>query len=161
MIKKQMRQIRDFINTRRKHHELRQDKALFSQLCSSLDVIEDTEEAISAYTAKEFAESKAAHYLAVYGLLQAIFVQQDAAFNLCESLGIQENIDDYPKLNEIREIRNDTIGHPTKRGRKRFSYNHISRVSLNHSGFKMATFFADESPVKNRKIDIPGLIAEQ
>ncbi len=164
IIQEQANQIRDFINNPRKHYELRQNKALFSQLCSSLDVIEDTEEAIAAYTTKEFGESKSAHYLAVYGLLQAIYVQQDAVINLCESLGIRERIDNYPKLKEVRETRNDIVGHPTKRYPRKgqpTSYHHISRITLSQSGFKLASFFADGSPPQFRDIEIPGLIVEQ
>lgn len=164
IIQEQANQIRDSINNPRKHYELRQNKALFSQLCSSLDVIEDTEEAIAAYTAKEFGESKSAHYLAVYGLLQAIYVQQDAVINLCESLGIRESINNYPKLKSIRETRNDIVGHPTKRDQRKgqpISYHHISRITLSQSGFKLASFFADGSPPQFKDIDIPGLIVEQ
>ncbi len=40
-------EIRKFINDGRKHHELRQDKGKFSQVCSSLDAVEDSEQAIA------------------------------------------------------------------------------------------------------------------
>src|SRR5574341_1663312 len=92
----QIHEIRDFINSPRKHYGLFQNKPLFFQLASSLDVIQDTEQAIAAFSAKEFGDSKAAHYLAVYGLLQALFVQQDAVTHLCEALTINENADNYP-----------------------------------------------------------------
>jgi hypothetical protein len=164
IIQQQSKQVRDFINNPRKHYELRQNRAKFFQLCSSLDVIEDTEEAVTAYMAKEFGESKSAHYLAIYGLLQAIYVQQDAVINLCESLGIQEKIDSYPKLKKIREIRNDIVGHPTKRDMRKgqpTSYHHLARITLTQSGFKVASYFADGSPTKFREIDTPNLVAEQ
>ncbi len=163
-IRKQENQIRQLINNPQKHYELRQNKALFSQLCSSLDVIEDTEDAISAYTEKDFGEDKPSHYLAVYGLLQAIYVQQDAVINLCESLGIKDEINNYPKLKEIREIRNDTVGHPTKRDKQKgkpVSYHHISQITLNKSGFTLASYFSDGSQVQFRDIKIPELIVEQ
>ena len=107
-------QVRDYVNNPRKHSLLYQNKQTFSQLVSSLDVIEDADEAINAYEAKEFGDSKGAHYLAVYGLLQALYVQQDAFYNLSEALGARVNRSDYPELRRIREIRNDSIGHPTK-----------------------------------------------
>ncbi|MGI0015141.1 MAG: hypothetical protein ACREBU_17140, partial [Nitrososphaera sp.] len=141
-----MEQIREFINNPRKHYELRQNKALFSQLASSLDVIEDAEQAIAAFTAGEFGESKTALYLAVYGLLQALYVQQDAVIHLCESLGIKERINNYPKLKEVREIRNDSIGHPTRRDQKKgqpTSYHHISQITMTREGFQMLSFFSD------------------
>jgi hypothetical protein len=163
-VRKQVNQIRQLINNPQKHYELRQNKALFSQLCGSLDVIEDTEDAISAYTDKDFGEDKPSHYLAVYGLLQAIYVQQDAVINLCESLGIKDKVNNYPKLKEIREIRNDTVGHPTHRDQQKgkpASYHHISQPTLNKSGFILASYFSDGSQVQFRYIKISELIFEQ
>ncbi len=164
-IRKLENQIRQLINNPQKHYELRQNKALFSQLCSSLDVIEDTEDAIMAYSEQDFGEEdKPSHYLAVYGLLQAIYVQQDAVINLCESLGIKDKVNNYPKLKEIREIRNDTVGHPTKRDQQKgkpVSYHHISQTTLNKSGFTLASYFSDGSQVQFRDIKISELIVEQ
>lgn len=56
--------------------------------------------------------------LYIYGLLQALFLQQDAANGISTAL-LGKKIDfkqEYPSLFEIREIRNDTVGHPTLRG---------------------------------------------
>ena len=164
IVQKQTNQVRELINNPRKHYELRQNTALFLQLCSSLDVIGDTEEAIAAYSAKEFGDTKSAHYLAVYGLLQSIYVQQDAVINLCESLGIREKVEKYSKLKEIREIRNDIVGHPTKRDQRKgqpTSYHHISRMTLSQSGFTLASFFSNDLRPQFRHIDISELVVEQ
>ncbi len=165
IVLEQENQIRNLINNPQKHYRLRQNKALFYQLCSSLDVIEDTEDAIGAYTEKDFGQDKPSHYLAVYGLLQAIYVQQDAVINLCEALGIKDDINNYPKLKEIREVRNNTVGHPTKRERHKKgqpnSYHHISHVTLNKSGFTLASYFSDGSSAQFRDIKTPELIIEQ
>lgn len=162
-VQNQIKQIREYINDRRKHYKLRQNKLLFSQLCSSLDVIGDTEEAITAFEAKDFGDSTAVHYLVVYGLLQAIYVQQDAVNNLCQSLAIPEKINNYPTLLKIREIRHDAAGHPTKRDKpksKPISYHHISRASLGPTGFEILSFYSDGA-FEHRFIDIPGFVAEQ
>jgi len=76
-------------------------------------------------------------------------------------LGINDNISNYPGLQEIREIRNASIGHPTKQGRKRpFSYHAISRLSLSSKGFQLLT--SDETGTsKFEWISIPKLIADQ
>ncbi|MDA2913958.1 hypothetical protein MYX77_08380, partial [Acidobacteriia bacterium AH_259_A11_L15] len=117
------------------------------QLCSSLDVIEDTELAMAAYSAGEFGESDGARYLATYGLLQALFLQQDAVFHMCEALGIPKRLDEFEKLIEIREIRHVSIGHPTKKDRSKSrqptSYHFISQPTLRPDGFQLLSLYAD------------------
>ena len=85
----QTQKIRELVNKVIIRCILWQSGVPWDQLSSCLDVIEDTELAITAYLRREFGESTEGLYLAVYGLLQALFVQQDAVINLCESLSIR------------------------------------------------------------------------
>jgi len=124
---KYTREIRDFINKPIKQFNLLKNHKLWNQLCSSLDVIGDSDLAISAYINSEFGTDDGEKYLRLYGALQALFLQQDAVTNMCESLGLPNNLTSHPKLKEIRDIRNDSIGHPTKRGNYK-SYHFISSV---------------------------------
>jgi hypothetical protein len=165
-IGKQEGRIRDLINEPRTQYPLIKKKGLWQQLCSSLDVIGDTELAIAAYTSQKMGSDKGSVYLAVYGLLQSLVLQQDAVFHLCESLDIKGIRGKHPRLEEIREIRNDSIGHPTKRDRTRKgknasnSYHGISRISLSYEGFQL--FTSDETgDFKFNRISIPDLLAAQ
>jgi len=83
----------------------------WDKICSGLDNIEDTQLAISEYTRLEKFSR-----LALYGLLQSLVVQQDSLKSIEESLGIKvPNLKtSFPKLKEIRDIRNETTGHPTE-----------------------------------------------
>ena len=143
-----MQAIRDFVNDSRKHYELRQNKDLFSRLVSALDTIEDTELAIKAFKRLRTTQSDSL-YLAIYGLLQAMFLQQDAVTHLCQALNIDDSAVKYPELVGIRDIRKDAIGHPTKRDvdkkQKLYSYHQISRVSMTKYGFEMLTYYGDGS----------------
>jgi hypothetical protein len=155
--------IREFVNETRRQHVLLKNRDLWSQLCSCLDVLGDSQLAIDAYSTVEFGKSDGANYLALYGLLQALFLQQDAVINLCESLKIPETIDNYPRLKEIREIRNDSIGHPTKRNRRKdksTSYHFILQPSLCSNSFKLLSCYSDG---KNefKDITISNFIADQ
>ena len=135
-------EIREFINAPRSQHALLQDAASWNCLCSSLDTIGDTEFAIAAYGASPKPNSEGATYLLVYGILQALFIQQDAVDNMCKALQIDYVID--PSLKEVREIRNDSIGHPTKRGSgKGNAYNFITRSSLTTAGFTLMATYPD------------------
>lgn len=153
-------QIRDFINNPRKRHALLQDTAAWNMLCSCLDAIGDTELAIGAYEKASNPPTVAAIYLLVYGLLQALFIQQDAVENLCQALTI--NCAPHKLLEEIREIRNDSTGHPTKRGGgKGWAYNFIGRSSLTKEGFDLITTFPDDRRPLFRHVSIEPLIEDQ
>jgi hypothetical protein len=169
-VSKLEQQIRDFINNNpRTQHGLLQDAAAWSMLCSCLDTIGDIETALDAYEQSSDPSEIGTRYLLVYGTLQALFIQQDAVTNLCEALAITYQPE--PLLRNIREIRNDSVGHPTKRDRKKGeekdklpAYNFISRSSLRKDGFSLMTVYPgypSGSPPSFQSIRIPALIATQ
>ena len=152
-------QIRDLINNPRKQFNLLKNRTFWNQLCSSLDVIEDSDLAIDTYINSEFAEENGEKYLRLYGVLQALFLQQHAVINLCESLGFSDNITAHPKLKRIRNVRNDSTGHPTKRGNYG-SYHFISRASMTKSGFQLMSVYKNNKTTFEN-IPIIDLIKDQ
>lgn len=161
-------QIRDFINAPRRQAALIKERAVWGMLCSSLDVIGDAEVAMVAYLNGGSTESehsaKTDHltetgnlYISLYGILQIAFVQQDAVKHLAEALKFDYAHD--PRLKAIREVRNDAIGHPTKRGNAE-AFNFISRMSLSRGGCQMLTMRADGTNAF-KDIDVISMIAEQ
>jgi hypothetical protein len=154
------REIRDLINAPRRHQQLRANSHAFSQLCSSLDVIGDTELALEAYLAGTRGEECDGDlYLRIYGVLQVLVVQQDALVHVADAVQLALALSDDVK--EIREIRNDAIGHPTRRGEAPGSaFNYISRPSLSPGGFELMTLRPGGAP-EHRTIDIASLIATQ
>jgi hypothetical protein len=153
--------IRDLINAPRKQAALLKERNRWLQLCSSLDVIGDTELALEAHAAEAFPKSDGASYLIVYGTLQALFLQQDALFHLAEALTIPETLDKYARLREVREIRNASIGHPTRQGGATAPrFNFITRVTLNKNGFSLLSDMPDGS-IKSTPISIPNLMKDQ
>ncbi len=163
----QTQKIRKLVTHTAMYQILIKDGVLWDQMCSCLDVIDDTELAITAYQDRKFGGSTEELYVVMYGLLQILVVQQDAVKYLCESLQVLEDIYNNPRLQKIREIRNDTIGHPTKldRDKKRRkselpSYHHISRITLNYNGFQYISNYSNgETEFKN--VSIPDLIRDQ
>jgi hypothetical protein len=156
---KYTQEIRDFINEPRKQFNLLKNPKFWNQLCSSLDVIGDSDLAIDAYINSEFGKDDGEKYLRLYGVLQALFLQQDAVTNLCESLKLPNNLIANPKLKEIRDSRNDSIGHPTKRGNYK-SYHFISRATITKSGFQLISNY-ENSRTTVRDILVIDLIKEQ
>ena len=159
-----MSTIRDLINSPRKQHTLFQDSILWAMLCSCMDTVEDTEEALESFLKINTDSSdKGRHYLRIYGALQALIVQQEAVKNLHEALGIQY-IEDS-SLEEIRHIRIDAAGHPTNRGKKK-AFNFINRATLSSQSFQLITYYRTNSgngklDSKRENINVPDLIAAQ
>ena len=89
-------------------------------MCGSLDAIESTQLAVDSYNCldKDNSKNVGFEFLIVYGLFQVLYVQQDSVLNLCKSMDIplpdeKDFRTVYPKLYEIRQLRNKGIGHPT------------------------------------------------
>jgi len=123
-------------------------------------VVGDTELAIDAYMGSiNESAIDGQKYLILYGILQVLFVQQDAVKHMMEALGLQHEED--PILNHIRELRNDSVGHPTKRGHdKGKSFNFIVKGSMGRAGFTLMTTYPDKEPVFT-SVNVPGLIHSQ
>lgn len=151
--------IRGFINTARTQHLLLQNAAMWNQLCSSLDAIGDTELCFEAYDKAPTSSGDGETYLLVYGVIQALIIQQDAVQHLSEALSIpfQPN----PALTQIREVRNSSVGHPTKRRGKKPRSHFISRISMSKSGFQLMTVYPDHGAAEFTPVDIPAMMAAQ
>lgn len=129
--------IREYINEPRLQYKLLEDTTAWNQLCSSLDVIGDTSMAINSYQRHEWPEDAGLQYLLVYGLLQALILQQDSVRHLSEVFGLPHQKD--PRLEQIRNVRHHAAGHPTKStggGLPQHSF-FISRISMHKEGFTL------------------------
>lgn len=138
----QSRTIRDLCNHPWKREVLFQDKIKWDKLWASLDAIDDTQLAIERYLRLDDFSAYDGGYLFVCGIMQALNIQQDAVNNLFSVL-LEKEIDfktEYPALYEIREHRNNSIGHPTKRGNNT-SFHYTSRVSIKKDGFRLASSY--------------------
>ncbi|MCK4236948.1 MAG: hypothetical protein KAX38_07495 [Candidatus Krumholzibacteria bacterium] len=133
-IAKHTARIRNVINILKVTDELVKNRKQWLILTSALDVLEDTNLAIDSYskhfgTKMEFASG----YLEIYGVLQAMFIQQTAVKNIFETFKIP--FDKSEVLNSIRLIRNKAIGHPMNQGKG--SSHYITRVSMCWEGFTL------------------------
>lgn len=138
------------------YNRLKQKENFIYQFERSLDVIEDVCLAIESYVEQQIPDdNKEQLYLMIYGLLQAIYAQQDSVDNLCEALEIRGKLFRQEKrCNAIRNIRNDCVGHPSNssqlsKNRRRClsknpnephsSYYGITRISLSQSSFEYSS----------------------
>lgn len=132
--------IRHHINREEKQGELFKELQQWFKLTSALDVLEDSSCAVEYYCDMEYPVDIKGKYLFTYGLLQALFLQQDAIISISQALfGNSINYKkDYPEAYKVRELRNDVVGHPTNRGGNRFIY--LAQVSMEKESF----YYIDE-----------------
>ncbi|PYF84561.1 hypothetical protein DFP75_101599 [Marinomonas alcarazii] len=134
------KQVREHINTHRYQKVLISELDNWNQICSSLDTLGDTGLALKSYFKSEYPAETGLSYIYTYGLLQALFIQQDAMNHLSEAFGVPYELSE--ELKDIRAVRNASIGHPTKNRVKKTTYfNHISRISMGKGGFTLARFY--------------------
>lgn len=171
-----VRGVRDYVNGARVHAALFAEQARYFRACSAMDMITDTAQALRAYMSLAADDSDhGSSYLVVFGALQVLYVQQDAAFWLCEALGFPRSVARLagPEkwihgpgndcLSKVRSLRNSSIGHPVWRNRgpesERGSY-FISQMSLGASGFEL-TAWNPSGDRTSTTVNIPDLVCAQ
>jgi hypothetical protein len=172
-----VRDIRDRVNEPRTHARLFADRSRFKRVCSAMDMITDTAQALRAYLKLSAADDDRDHgtsYLVVFGALQVLFVQQDAVFWLCKALerprslqGFRDAADWFanadPEMMNIRALRNSSIGHPVNKDRgpkaERGSF-FIVQMSLSPSGFNLLAA-NDAGTTQFIPVPIPSLVQTQ
>ena len=151
------REIRGFINKPRKQALLLQDRAQWAKLCSSLDVIGDTELALEAYLQESEPRDTGKLYLLMYGVLQVLYVQQDAVKDLAGALGLP-----YTRsaaITTVRNTRNDAVGHPSSSQWGKAS-SFISRITMFAGGFQMLTM-SKSGATETKEVNVPELVERQ
>lgn len=161
-IEQQVHALREYVNEPNLKARLRELQSTWLMLCSALDLLGDTELALHAFRTyspeSEVAECDGDRYLAVYGVLQAMFLQQDAVAGIHRALAVP--LSPNPTLTAIRELRNDSIGHPSNRGNGK-SFHFLTRRVLSRDGFELVSFASDGSPPVTRSVTLWRLIADQ
>lgn len=155
-----LRLVRDFINTPRSQHAIMQVIRDWHQLCSALDLVGDTTIAMSSYLRTDYPDDDGEKYLLLYGLLQALFLQQDGITHIAEALGMPMELPN--DMCEVRAIRNDAVGHPSKRGFNRAqTFHFVARHSISKSGFQIMSTTADGHDHVFRHVNVIGLANKQ
>lgn len=119
-----IKRIRKHIQRQERMSQLIPNRKKWIGTTASIDVLEDSSWAIEYYVQNDYPSEMTGKYLYTYGLLQALFVQQDAADNIYKVF-FDEKVkwkDEYPEAYAVREMRNDVTGHPLNRDNHFFIY---------------------------------------
>jgi hypothetical protein len=153
--------IRDIVNLTRVMKRIRSEAKDRAQLNSALDLLSDNLEAIDDYLNSDWSESEGVRFLLIYGVLQALVLQQDALQAVASVCNVPYQLNQ--KLMEIRELRNNSSGHPTLREKGEFknTSHSITRISLEHGRYQLVSSRADSSGYDFKEIDLFEIIKVQ
>lgn len=160
-IRKISESVRGYISTHSYQATLLKYPDKWNQICSSLDVIRDSLSAIESYHEYNYPDDTGLRYIYTYGFLQALFIQQDSLINLCDALGFCCEISS--KMQNVRDIRNASVGHASKQGNKKsgFRHNYISRISMEKYGFDLLRYCGRARQHKVERVDLDNVCTDQ
>jgi hypothetical protein len=96
------------------------DRFYHANACAAANTLEDAELAVAHYLENESSGEPGLDYLQTYGVLQAAYLQQDAARLLRTGFGLDSG--EWPEpIRALRELRNQATGHPadTPKGKQK------------------------------------------
>jgi len=120
--------------------------------CVAKDTIQDTGETLLVHRQRGFSSDQYERYFEYYGILQAVYMQQDAVSALHRLfVGAALDVSDKASWSQIRDLRNDTAGHPV--GRKRFlNRNAIGYDRVNYSWWPEGSRFPKSEDIALAKL---------
>jgi hypothetical protein len=122
----------------------------FAQYETAMLLIQDTGEALWTHRECDFSPSAMAAYIEVWGVMQAVVIQQDALLELAAALEAPKPVPGAA-WRAIRDLRNQLVGHPSNKrsltktplrafmGREPKSYRHLT-YELWDAGADRTTF---------------------
>lgn len=127
--------VRDLVNESRPGGQPVWKHDRFDSMCAAMDAIEDADAALKEYAARPPGPIG---YLELYGVFQALILQQDGIRELMDALEIEGYPADDPYLKEIRELRNDVTGHPSRRDRGPVVATQVARGAMTRDTVRIA-----------------------
>lgn len=122
-------------NAGREHFFKDEHREAYAAYYTAMYLIHDTGESVLSHMERGFSSDPLLAYVEFWGVMQAIFIQQDAIKEIYEAvIGSKLQIAKQSNWSKIRDIRNLCAGHPANRGNgaqrtfmgRRFGdYNHI------------------------------------
>ena len=108
----------------------------FERYCVAKDTVQDTAEAVMSHREQGFTDDVYRRYVEYYGVLQAIYMQQDAIKALFALFMAPDEIDYslLPNWQILRDLRNNTVGHPVGR-LKRLDRSQIAYDCVNYQWY--------------------------
>ena len=153
-------QIRGYVNGAKlydRHFKAHLDE--WKALCVAMDTLGDSCLALGYYEASGIGKEDGEKYLKLYGLLQAIFLQQDSIRQL-HQLFVGSDLQPGPDSawKKIIELRNLTVCHPIEKKEKAgIKRCFISRVTIHAGDFQLVIWNSDKGQDEFEDVDLQSL----
>ena len=153
-------QIRNYLNnTNLYERRFKSHLDEWNALCVAMDILGDTCLSLEYYEASGIGDEYGEKYLKLYGLLQAIFLQQDSIrkiYRIFLGSKLQPNPDSAWK--RIRDLRNLTVGHPIEKKHKTETKRcFISRVTIHSGGFQLIIWNKNKEEKEFEELNLKSL----
>jgi hypothetical protein len=128
---------------------------------TSMYILQDTTESLMAHRAKGFSSDPLVAYIEFWGVMQALFIQQDSISELHVAVtGSRLQTDKLTSWQSLRTVRNICVGHPAKKDRPKASP--ISRTFMGRQfgGYSALTYeqWQRGGGISNRTVQLGALI---
>lgn len=135
---------------------LYENKEVWERFYSSKYTIEDAFEVVEEFYNGIGFENYRDGYLKIYGIFQSLYLIQDSLNNIYNivfkkerNTNIEKNFQvKYPKLLEVRYLRNRISGHPSKN--KHFENIYISRPTISKFHFQIIKYYPENKLYKQK-----------
>lgn len=115
-------------------------KERYAAYYTSMYLLQDTTESLMSHRAQGFSSNPFEAYIEFWGVMQALFIQQDSISELHEAVtGDPLNMANLASWEALRTLRNTCAGHPAKKDRPKAS---ISRTFMGRGfgGYSTITY---------------------
>ena len=163
-IQNQISKFRDIFSNSLLKRRLKETTNYWFQIHSSMDCVEDTQLAINYFKESDFPKNNGGKYFFIYGLFQALFLQQNSLKDIGEVINYKIDYKiKYPELYRLRDIRNKIVGHPTKRGHnKKWKSTHsIIRTSMTKTSIEIRSKYEENHNADYEEVNIKELMKIQ
>jgi hypothetical protein len=166
--------LRDLVNRVRRHEKLwRGPERDWNVVTAGLDMLQDTTWALETYAAEvdTLNDDKPHAYIRIFGVLNGLVIQQDAAFLLFNALGTPKATGEFkgagawaysiPALAQARQLRVAGAGHPVEWGKKGdLASTFIVQHSVHSRGCQLMLRY-DDGRTEWRHVDLKALVEAQ
>lgn len=115
---------------------------------TSMYLIQDCGEAVLVHHQREFSSDPLSAYIEFWGVVQAIYIQQDAIKELYLAIK-EEKMEGNEDWKKIRDFRNRCVGHPSASEREKKIKTFMGRHFGTYDAIKVETYYPTGNDLKD------------